>query len=226
MNKWALFFLLFVCTIFCTFTSYVYTYRTDFLSHSLSRMLGVQVKMKSVDFSEQGLKAKGVRIHNPSDCTLKNALEADKITIKMEWIELLKAITGITSQKIVIKHVKIEKPEMHMEFFTKEAQDNNWTRILAILAPAKDLPVSRRFEIKKLTLTEVKLEVKYHIFPKTILHPSSITKIELTNIGSEQSVTPKELFYTLFTKLVEGANRELGLIPNETQNLTAKSTRK
>lgn len=226
MSKWTLFFLLFICTIFCTFTSYIYTYRTDFLSHALSRELRVQVKMKSVDFSEQGLKVKGVRIHNPTDCALKSALEVDKVTIKMDWFELFKAITGIRSQKIVIKQVKIEKPEMHIEFFSKETQDNNWTRILAILAPSKEQPASRQFEIKKLTFSEVKLAVKYDIFPKTIQHSSIIAKIELTNIGSEQSATPKELFYTAFTKLVEVANKELGVQPKEGRNSTTKLNHK
>jgi hypothetical protein len=125
MNKWATFFLLFVFIILCTFTGYVYTYRTDFLSHALGRVLGVQVKMKSIDFTKQGLKAKDVRIHNPSHCILKNALTADKVTIKMDWYDLFKAISGIDGQKIVIRQIKIEKPEMQMEFFTKESQDNN-----------------------------------------------------------------------------------------------------
>ncbi len=223
MNKWTIFFLLFVCTIFCTFTAYVYNFRADFLSHALGRELGVQVKMKSVDFSEQGLKAKGVRIHNPSDCVLKNALVADKVTVKMDPLELFKAITGIGSERVVIRQIKIEKPEMHMEFFTKEAQDNNWTRILANIAQTKNAPASRQFEIMKLTLTEVKLEVKYHVFPKTILHPSPVAKIELTNIGREQPATPKEVFYTLFTKLVDGATNELGLNHHKSHDVAAKA---
>ena len=225
MLRWVSFFLLFALIILCTFTGYIYTYRAEFLSAELSKALDVQVKIKSIGLTKNGLKIKGLRLHNPPDCTAKNALIIDKILLKTDLSEILKIITGINSDKIFIDQIKIDKPEMNIELFSITGSDNNWKRILAKVAAAKKATSSRQFEVKKVILTNVQLEANFHALPKTILKPAPIEKIELKNVGSGHPVDIRAVIHEILKQLTEHSSKQLGLDQMQSAKLDSKTSK-
>lgn len=208
-KRWVLFFFLFVLLISLSYVSYVYHYRAEFASLEFSKSLNTPVKIKSIDFSKNGLVIKGLRIQNPRGCTQKIAFQANQVDIKIGIQELLKALSGYQAQKIVIERIKINKPEMDIELFTETGSDTNWKRLLNIISSANSEATSRKFEVKKILFSNVQLAVKQPNQSKSIPRPSLLKKVELQNIGENEPKTIQEVLYEAFSALTKEASKEL-----------------
>ncbi|HXF28806.1 MAG TPA: hypothetical protein VN457_03065, partial [Chlamydiales bacterium] len=186
MKRWICFFALFIVVMVVCFVGYVYMNRAPFLATALSNALETTVKVKSLDFSKQGLQIRNLTIMNPPGCDIKNAFSVDKINVKMDWWEVIKGVSGISKNKIIIDQIKIEKPDMTVELFNATGSDSNWSRILAKLSSdaqkkkAEAAPSSERhFAIRKLVLTEVKFQLKHHSLAQLNVKPIVVDKLEI-----------------------------------------------
>ncbi|MDB6082089.1 MAG: hypothetical protein JWO53_1361 [Chlamydiia bacterium] len=211
MKKWITFFVLFTLLIVVSFVGYTYLHRAEFLSTILSKTLNISMKVKNIQISKHGLLVKGINVQNPQGCTLKNALQVDRIEVKMDWVELVKALIGVKNKKIVIDQIKIISPQMSVELFTLTGSDTNWKRLLSNMPAGNDEPSSRKFEIKRLVITNIGLEIKQQNISQSSFKPSPIAKLEFKNLGSDTAASAQEIIRGVFTALVSEAAKELQL---------------
>lgn len=209
MGRWVIFILSFVLLVIVSFTSYLYIYRADFLSLALTRALETKVHLKAVTLSRHGLYIKSLQIENPPGSKVKKGFSAHDVKIKMRYLELLKAITGVMSNKITIDAIVIEKPTLRMEIYDLNGADNSLKRLIERSAAQNDSLSSRMFMVKKVVITKVQLEVQHHNLPYGSLRPSPIAKFEIKNIGKKQPVSTKELLHTIAKGLLVEAEKEL-----------------
>jgi hypothetical protein len=218
MRRWILFCVVFAVAIGAGFAGYLFVYRAEFLSLAITKAIDTPVYIKRVDFSMNGLTLQGLRIENPAGNTVKNALTVNKLKVKINVIDLLKELTGIGGDKIVIDEIKIDKPKMNVELYSLGSSDNNWKKIVERSShkhPSEE-KTSRRFFIKKFLITNLQLEVKYAIVPEGSLRPSPIAKIELKNIGKDSPLSTQEVLKVVFQELLRRASTDLKLeLPKE-----------
>lgn len=186
-----------------------YFYRVKLLSTILSSALEVPVTVKAIDLSKNGAVIKRLSIQNPPGCVTKHALIADTIDIKINWPEFTK--TFIKKQKIILDSINIDESQMWVELFTVTGSDTNWSRIIDKIAASPPPPIEITFEIKKLILTNIELDVKYLNLPQALLNASHIAKIELNDIGSGKGVDSRELFFIISKVLIQNAAAQLDL---------------
>lgn len=185
--------------------------RAQLLTYLLSSALDSPVHIKTVTLCKTGAVIKGLTLQNPPDCSMKDALQVDTITLQFHWEDLFKALFIDKEGKIVIDSIKIDKPDMLIEIFTITGSDTNWSRILNKIATPSSTPSTLEFQIKKLTLTNILLEARYHAITKKIFKPAPIAKIELNNIGSDHGVDAKSLFYIVSKVLTKEAMAQFDL---------------
>jgi len=215
MKRWILFSLAFIIVIATSFLSYLYIHRAEFLSQAITKAIDTPVHIKEIAFTHNGLALEDIRIENPTGTKVKNALTVHKLKVKLNFINLLKELTGFGAGKIEITEIKIDKPKMIVELFSIGSSDNNWKKIVDRSSHAQShsaVPKSqRRFFIKKFLITNLQLEVKYAIIPEGSIRPSPIAKIELKNLGEEEPLTTQELLKAVFQELLDHAATDLNL---------------
>ena len=221
MLKWILFYFSFFLSIILSFVGYIYNFKEDFLANSLTTSLGTPVKIKTIDISENCLKLKGVRVQNSFNPD-QNSLVVEKIVLKMSTKELLKCLSGYHNDKVVIHQIRVEHPEMLLEFQTNDAQDNNWAGLLKKAHSIK-APVTRLFEVKKITIENAHMVAKYPT-PYGIGNSERTVDLrETINIGSDVPVSIKEIATSLFQTLYDEAKLAFGIRDQKPSTTTSKS---
>jgi hypothetical protein len=227
MKKWIFFFLFFIFLMAASFAGYLFMYRAEFLALGLSRTLLVPVKIKTIDFSKRGLTLRGFAVGNPPPCTLRHALACDKIDIKLNWIDFMKGLIGLSKKGIVIEQIRLPDVKCSFEIFSVSGSDNNFSRMLAFLSSPKSSS-STKFEIEKLTLTNVSIEIKHHVFLDTSLKPTPIPKIEFHNIGTNGTST-QDVIAIIIKTLIHEISKDLNLIetaPEKALKIPGKELKK
>ena len=223
MKKWISFFTLFVLLIVLCFGGYMYMARAQFLSNALSTALDTPVTVRHIDFSSDGLLIKEIVIKNPPGCELKDALSIARVQVKTNWGALIKGVLGLSSDKIIIDQLRIDKPEMTFELFNVTGSDNNWSRILEKVTEESSHKKSRgekkskkpsksvEFAINKLLLTDVTLEMKHHSLGKASFKPALIERIEVRDIGQDNGVALQDICVEVTTILMKEAAKQFSL---------------
>ena len=202
-------FLTLLLVISCT-AGYIYSYRASLLSDLLSDVLEVPASVSAIEFSKQGIIIRDLHIQNPPNCTLKDALTVKTITATFDWNELYKTILGIR-KKITITSFILDTSNMDIELFSVTGSDTNWSRLLGSMATPQDDSPAIEFQINKLLLTNIMLQVKYHIGISGSVKTAPISQVEIDNIGGEGGINTKQLFSVIFKVLLEQAASQLNL---------------
>jgi hypothetical protein len=227
MKKWIFFFLFFIILMCASFAGYLYMYRAEFLALGLSKTLEVPVKVKMIELSKRGMTIRGFVIGNPPSCSLKNAFSCDKIDIRLDWVDFIKGVVGLSKQGIVIEQIRLPDSKCGFELFSVSGADNNFSRMLAKVS-SSSTPSSTKFEIKKLTLTNVSIEIKHHVLMDTSLKPTPIPKIEFHNIGTNGS-SSQDVIAVVIKTLIHEISKNLNLIegaPEKALKIPSKELKK
>lgn len=215
MKRWIIFISVFILLIISVFASYLYFRRTEFTALVLSRALETSVKIKSLDFTRGGVVVKQLKIKNPSGCSDDTAIAVERIDVQLNWTNTFKAISGIGAKNILVDQIRITAPEVHLELLSAFGDDNNLKRLVSTTEKPTPEPSSRKFEINKLTLTDITVTVKHPAFGTT-LQPSPIAKIEIDRLGSDNPKGVREACFTIISKLMGTLLKEINL-----KNLTS-----
>ncbi len=165
----------------------------------------VSIKLDSVGIMplSGGGSVKGLVIGNPEGYTTPHAIKVDKASLSVSPASLM-------SDKIVVKSVRVEGPEITMEGGLKE---NNLTQILKNVeefvgsAENKDAQEGKPGATKKLQVDEFVLKnAKINVVFKMLGNkPLSVTvpEIKLTNLGTgPEGITPGDLTKRVFEELI------------------------
>lgn len=169
-----------------------------------------------------GGSVKGLEIGNPEGYTAPFAIKVDKASLSISPASLM-------SDKIVVKSVYVEGPEITMEGGLKE---NNLTQILKNIeeftgstenkAAEEGKGASKKLQVDEFVVKNAKVNV---IFKMLGGKPLSVTvpEIKLTNLGTgPEGITPADLTKRLFeeilsesTKLVTEAVSQVGKVATD-----------
>lgn len=112
MKKWLFFFSLFTCMTFGSFLAYLYTYRTEFISQELSKLLKCQVSMKTLRLTSCGITIEGCTAVLKQENTLHPLFSAKKISFCTTPLELVKSFLNIAPAHIL--RICIEQPTFYV----------------------------------------------------------------------------------------------------------------
>lgn len=202
MKKWLIFFFSFTLLVLVSFCSYLYLYRAEFLSSSLTRMYGTPVKVAKVHVSKRGFKLQQVEIFSPTEFTMQPAASIKNIEVRMALSELFPLLFGYRS--VEIRSIAIEDPYFAIE--THDALQFNWTQILSRMAKnfKSDSP-SCSLSIGEVSLSDISVDIKSRKNGPRISH------IELSGIKRNELLSTTELLFqiTKCTLLKIGKSEEL-----------------
>jgi len=211
MKKWLFRIFFFIIFLAVSSALIVYVNRVKFLTAALSQAMNVTVEIEAIDIAKNGAVIRGLKMKNPPGCTLQHALTVHRIDILLDWMKLMQALVSFKKSKIVIDSITADSLLMGIELFTTTGSVSNWSRIVEAVSQPSDTPSSIEVMIKKLVMTNIKLEVKYHNFVRATLNPAPIKRIELKNIGGEENVGMKQLFLIISKVLLNQAASTLNL---------------
>lgn len=212
MKRWILFFVLFALIVLGSFTSYLYLYRAEFIANSLSKTLGVPVKIKAVDISSNGLVIQKLTISNPRGCAIPKAFSASRLKIDANMTDLFLSGIGLSSKEIVIPQIVVDSPIISLEVLSLLGRESNWSALVSHIpkmTPSQS-DHSRRYRIDKLVLNQVELSVK-NPFSDQILRSPTIQQIAVENIGNGQPLTFEECAQAVITTVLVQAESAAGM---------------
>ncbi|MFT4552113.1 MAG: hypothetical protein ACI9S8_000735 [Chlamydiales bacterium] len=170
--------------------TFVWIERVSLMKRMLTKAFGVSVEMESVDVSLEGLEMRSLRIFNPKGIKRPFALEADVVSLKMNFLNLL-------NDPIEVNDVILDEVKLFMEMLDASGKKTNWTPILNNLDPNAELEESdgmisgnrRRVVIKNLQVKNMKFEVKHPVLGTT---DTKIKNIQLADIGRGGKLSSKQ----------------------------------
>jgi len=166
----------------------------------------VTIKLDSVNLSilSGSGSVKGLEVGNPPGYKADKAIKLDKASLAISPGSLL-------SDKIVIKSIRIDGPEINIEGTPTK---NNLTKILenveaAMGGPSTNAPAaaesksSKKLQVDEFVLSNAKINYTIHGIGGTV--PVSIPEIKLTNLGTgPDGITGAELTKLVLSKVTTG----------------------
>ncbi|MBM3845356.1 MAG: AsmA family protein [Verrucomicrobia bacterium] len=166
------------------------------------------IKLNSVSVSLFGGSAemKGLLLGNPTGYKAPNALEAERIAVRL-------SPGSLRSDKVVIQSIVVEGAQLHVE---GSASGNNFTKIqsnveaFAGSAPPTDNKAAKKLQVDELVLKNCKLHLSLGLLGgKTIATP--LPDIRLTDLGQgPEGITPAELIKRVLGSMTGGIGSAAG----------------
>lgn len=153
----------------------------DMLSNALSKKLGVAVSIESLGLHWGEIDLNKLQVASPPKSILSHALTCQEIAI-------ITPFTHYINNEIVIEEIDLKEVYLGLEFDSATTTNGNWTRIMHHLKTSIDPSLSntsRSVLIKKLVLTDIRVDVVYRKEGGRVQHLKPISRLELTNISSE-----------------------------------------
>ncbi len=165
------------------------------VSHKLSKQAGVSVTIGGIQVSPSTVRVDSIRVGNPSEYKkTSRALSVKELGINVP-------LTRFFDDNIVIDEMTIDDVYVGLEFDSPKSKNGNWTIIMDNISKsasdekdkAKKAGKSTSVLIKKLIITDLKIELAYKTGGKLTQKLRPIGWIELTNISSEGGIPTSQI---------------------------------
>ncbi len=199
MKKWLFFFAAFALVIALSFSSYLYLYRAEFTSATLSKVFGSPVKISKIRVTSRDIELHDLEVYSPHEFTMQPALSVEKIKLKITPLDALKGLFALWP--IEIDKVALLDPRFSIE--CRDSTQNNWQTLLKNI---NSNPTSTRlYTIKSITLQDISIAIKDRSESPHTLRPESIPTLTLT--APQESPLEPILYSALSKTLSEIATR-------------------
>jgi uncharacterized protein involved in outer membrane biogenesis len=180
------------------------------VSHKLSKQAGVSVTIGDIQVSPSTVRVDTIHVGNPPEYTkTPRALSVKEIGVDVP-------LTHFFHDNIVIEKMTMDDIYVGLEFDSPKSKNGNWTTIMNNMNKstndekdkAEKTGKSTSVLIKKLIITDLKIELAYKTGGKENRMLRPIDRIELTNISSEgglptsqiMNIVMKETLRNIFSK--------------------------
>lgn len=181
----------------------------SWISHKLSERAQVSVSIEAIRLGTSSIKVDKIRVGNPPDSVLDTALEVKSLYIGTPF-------TNFFDDNIVIEEMRLDDVYLGLEFESQRSSKGNWSEIMQNVkdstgkekqeASAKGKSTS--VLIKKLIITDLKIDLAYRTGDKGVRRLRTIDRIELENISSEgglpttqiMDIVISEMLHSVFSK--------------------------
>ena len=190
----------------------------SFVANDLSKHAGVPVSIGSFKITPSSFKIDNFNIGNPPKSILSHAFKVNRAVIDVPFTRFL-------DKKIVIDKVDIAKVYLGLEFESEKSKQSNWSTIMSNFQKTADSNTkktkdSKSILIKKLVLTDIKVELAYKSDHK-IKKLQTIPRIELTNISSDGGLPTAQITNIILKEMLKETLSKEG-IKNMLQGILEK----
>jgi len=190
--------------------TFIYIRRVPLLTEYLSQKMGTTVHVGAVDVSWNTITIERIKVDNPQGYKLPVALQIELLSLETPLSEYFK-------KHIVIDTVTLKNVYLGIEFKDSNHTRGNWTQLISNIdsnnssteptgkappTPTKSVRHQRTVLIKKLLFLniDVDLMLSGDSSPRRL---STIQKIELDNVNSEEGLPTEEITEVIVQKLME-----------------------
>lgn len=183
------------------------------ISHKLSKTAGVSVTIGNISVSSSMIEADNIRVGNPKGYNkTPKALSVDTFTVDVPF-------THFFDDHIVINEMNLDDVYIGLEFDSPNSKKGNWTTIMDNVSKntaseqkkAKDKGKTTSVLIKKLIITDLKIELAYTTGGKANRKLRPIDRIELTNISSEGGIPTNQIMNIVMQETLRNIFSQEGL---------------
>lgn len=158
------------------------------MSRTLSTQLGVPAKISDLELSTHGLVLRGLRIGPQDEGTFTPSLVIDRLRVQVSPFQFF-------TDPVVVTEVELENALVVLHLSTWGWGPSDWDALLQTLgqkaqkeeqqAQTPEASKARRYVIKKLNVSDVRLAVNPGMESAEKVAVPAITHFELTNVGNQ-----------------------------------------
>ncbi len=183
------------------------------VSHKLSKQAGVSITIGSIRASPSTVRVDMIHVGNPPEY----AKTPSAFSVKELGIDV--PLTRFFYDNIVIEEMTMDDVYVGLEFDSPKSKNGNWTTIMNTMSKstsdekdkAKKTGKSTAVLIKKLIITDLKIELAYKTGGKTNRNLRPIDRIELTNISSEGGIPTSQIMNIVMQETLRNIFSKEGL---------------
>jgi len=164
--------------------------KAPIISSYLSHKLGVNVSMRSVSISTNGMKISKFKINNPIGARTNTALSAQDIDVAYQWKEL-------RSDPGVIEDIELNNVFLGIELYNSSGSRNNWSQILATVDDNQDKD-AKEMIIRRLVIKNLSVSVRGKGIFSSWQKIKEIPRLEFRNISSKEGFPTEKLIEQIF----------------------------
>jgi len=177
------------------------------IGSTLSKKMGVDVKIGDFDLTTKQMRVDFVQIGNPKGSTLPKALSVDEIRVNAP-------LTNYMKDAIVIDEVILDDVYLSLEIATPASIAGNWGKIIDNMnkssGPSEPETKSKDEKgtsvlIKKLILTNVNVEVVNGLMGNSVTKLDTIKRLEFDNVSSDSGVPIEQIIALIMAQTVKGS---------------------
>ena len=188
-------FFIIILLIILGLTLFIWFSKASFLSAYLTKKLKTNVSVSDVGFpTSSRIKIQNFEIKNPEGHKNRTAFSCKLIDVNFSWDEVGK-------NPSVISTIDMKDNYLLVDCENAICSKNNWSKIIqSISQKEKGARENREVIIKKLSMTNLDVDVRGMGLPLTISKKVNIPYIEFTNVNSKDGFPTQELIGAVFRK--------------------------
>jgi len=191
----------------------------SWVSNKLSERTKVSVSIQDIRLGSSSIKVDNIRVGNPPGSVLNTALEVKKLTIDTPFSRFF-------DDRIVINEMRLDDVYLGLEFESQRSSKGNWSEIMQNLKEstgkekqqAADKGKTTSVLIKKLIITDLKIDLAYRTGGKGVRRLRPIDRLELENISSEGGLPTAQIMDIVMSEMLRNIFSKEGL-QNMLENL-------
>jgi len=184
----------------------------SWISHKLSERAQVSVSIEAIRLGTSSIKVDNIRVGNPPGSVLDTALEVKSLYIGTPF-------SNFFDDNIVIEEMRLDDVYLGLEFESQRSSKGNWSEIMQNV---KDSTEKEKQEasakgkstsvlIKKLIITDLKIDLAYRTGDKGVRRLRTIDRIELNNISSEGGIPTAQIMDIVISEMLHSVFSKEGI---------------
>lgn len=182
------------------------------ISHKLSDSMKVSVSIQDINLGTSSLEVNKINIGNPPKSVLDTALKVKTLTVEAP-------ITHFFDDKIVIDEIRLDDVYIGLEFDSPRSKNGNWSEIMQNLKESNNQEKEKSASkgestsvlIKKLIITDLKIDLAYRTGGKGVRSLRPIDRLELDNISSEGGLPTSQITDIIMSEMLKNVFSKEGL---------------
>ncbi len=167
--------------------------KASLLSIYLTKKLKTRVFISDASYSKTHLKIKNFEIKNPSGHKERTAFSSKSIDVSYSWGEVKKVPS-------VIERIDMKDNYLLIDCKNALCTDNNWSKIIQTISKNEKEDTEKEVIVKKLTMTNLDVDVRGMGALLTITKKVNIPYIEFKNVDSKDGFPTQQLIAAVFKK--------------------------
>ncbi|MCB1068033.1 MAG: hypothetical protein KDK56_07585 [Simkania sp.] len=184
----------------------------SWISHKLSDRAKVSVSIQAIRLGSSSIKVDNIRVGNPPGSILDTALEVKSLYIGTPF-------SNFFHDNIVIDEMRLDNVYLGLEFESQRSTNGNWSEIMQNLKEstgkekqaASSKGTSTSVLIKKLIITDLKIDLAYRTGNKGVRRLRTIDRLELNNISSEGGIPTAQIMDIVISEMLRSVFSKEGL---------------